>query len=140
MRPRKICKAHGCSRPAFSHEYCDRRDHQLLRSDSSFIRAEERREAKKKEPKKAIPKRTSKRAEEEALYYKNRAIFLALPENQFCAVFPWLRATQVHHKAGRIGKLLYDMRFFLAVSDDGHRKIEMEPTWAKEMNFSIQRT
>lgn len=84
-------------------------------------------------------------------YGKIRKQFLSLPENQICPV-TGQKATTVHHMAGR-GKesfaddlarktetpLLIDTRFFLAVSMEGHRKIEENPNWAKEMGYSLDR-
>jgi hypothetical protein len=89
--------------------------------------------------KKKIKFRSSKRAAEERQYAKDRIEFLSRPENQWCAVYPWLPATQVHHKRGRLGKLLLDQRYWLGVSDEGHKRIENFPEWAKENNFSESR-
>lgn len=82
-------------------------------------------------------------------YGKVRKQFLSLPENQICPV-TGQKATTIHHKMGRIGyaddlarktdtPLLIDTRFFLSVSMEGHRKIEENPNWAKEMGFSLDR-
>lgn len=57
----------------------------------------------------------------------------------------------LHHKAGRVGyydedarlrglKLLWDKRFFMAVTRKCHRKIEDDPAWAMEQGFKIKRT
>ncbi len=48
-------------------------------------------------------------------------------------------ATEVHHKKGRIGKLLLDKRFWLAVSRNGHNKINNNPIWAMQMGYTISR-
>lgn len=75
---------------------------------------------------------------------------MSLLENKYCAVYPTQLANQIHHKKGKIGyaddwarqnniPLLIDTRYFLAVNFDGHRKIEENPNWAKEMGFSIDR-
>jgi hypothetical protein len=83
-----------------------------------------------------IKPRSKKLTKEMVKYNKEVKIFLA--ENPVCPVTGG-KATQVHHKKGRIGKLLMDKRFWLAVSDEGHRKIELNPEWAKEMGYSISR-
>ncbi len=69
-----------------------------------------------------------------------------------CAVFPELPATQVHHKRGKgFGFwddwarergiiLLNDVRWWLAVSDKGHRKITDQSAWAVKMGFTLSRT
>lgn len=119
----KPCKHKNCNCPVWAKGYC--KSHQYLRTD--------------KKPTK-LKHETEKRGKENLEYLRKRKEFLSLPENEFCAVFPWLRATEIHHKKGRIGKLLTDERYFLAVSRKGHRKIENNPEWAYEQGFSIRRT
>ena len=48
-------------------------------------------------------------------------------------------ATEIHHKKGRIGKLLTDVGNFLAVCRECHTKIELNPTWAKQQGYSKSR-
>lgn len=48
-------------------------------------------------------------------------------------------ATEIHHQKGRIGDLLIDTNFFLAVCSEHHKKIELLPAWAKEKGYSISR-
>ena len=48
-------------------------------------------------------------------------------------------ATQCHHKKGRVGKLYINPEFFLAVCHQCHLYIEMNPEWAKEQGFSLNR-
>ena len=66
-------------------------------------------------------------------YLKLRAAFLR--SNQTCAVYPWKKAEDVHHMRGRVGKLLCDVRHWLAVSREGHEKIGREPEWARRMGY-----
>ncbi len=49
------------------------------------------------------------------------------------------KSDQVHHKAGRIGKLLLDDTKFLAVDSNCHRIIEMYPEMAISLGFSLPR-
>jgi len=49
-------------------------------------------------------------------------------------------ATDLHHKCGRTGKLLTDVRYFMAVCRSCHNAIEREPEMAKEKGFSLTRT
>jgi hypothetical protein len=138
IRRGKPCHAEGCKWGKFGGDYCYY--HQSLRTDAKYLRQQAAIKAKKLAYKPTpIPKRSSKRLKEEEQYSKDRKEFLERPENMFCAVFPWKRATQVHHKMGRIGPLLLDQRFWIAVSDEGHKKIEAYPVWAKENNFSLDR-
>jgi len=55
-----------------------------------------------------------------------------------CAVYPEKRATEVHHKRGR-GKFLNDVSTWLAVSREGHERIEANPLWARDNGFSESR-
>lgn len=48
-------------------------------------------------------------------------------------------ATEIHHKKGRIGELLTDKRYFLAVCRNCHTWIEEHPKEAKELGFSVSR-
>ncbi|MGA9651921.1 hypothetical protein [Pedobacter sp.] len=95
----------------------------------------------KKEPKKRSPIRpmSKKMTAERKTYRQLREEFLSRPENMFCAVFPHLRSCQVHHKIGRQGSLLNDTSNWLAVSHEGHARIENFPEWAKEFGFSGSR-
>jgi hypothetical protein len=67
-----------------------------------------------------------------------------------CAVYPNLPAVDIHHMTGRVGyadewarendvPLLLDERFWLAVSREGHIKIEENPVWAWENQYSFKR-
>lgn len=48
-------------------------------------------------------------------------------------------ATEIHHKKGRVGDLLTDPEFFLAVCHEHHRYIEDHPDWAKKYGYSLSR-
>ena len=93
-------------------------------------------EKQEKKPRKPITKVSKKRREKSKEYNTLRAVFL---KGKRCAVFPEKQATEVHHKAGRTGKLYLDVRYWLAVSREGHRKIEENPEWAKEKGYSLER-
>jgi hypothetical protein len=85
-----------------------------------------------------IKKVSDKRKFENKEYTKLRKLFLAeytICQVKGCKELP----TEVHHKKGRIGKLLTDTRYFLGVCRECHNKIELEPTWAKENNYSLNR-
>lgn len=114
-------------------------------------RAKENAEKNPKEPKprKPLPKVSKKRAVENAKYTVAKIQFMSKPENKVCPVTSQ-PTTDIHHKSGRVGfadqwarinniTLLLDARFWLAVSREGHRQIEENPTWAKEMGYSINR-
>lgn len=48
-------------------------------------------------------------------------------------------STQIHHKAGRIGDLLINKKYFLAVCFSCHQYIENHPEEAKQKGWSISR-
>ena len=48
-------------------------------------------------------------------------------------------ATQVHHKRGRVGSLLTDERYFLAVSDEMHKMIHGDTAWAYKKGYMLNR-
>ena len=92
--------------------------------------------------KKPIAPRSLNRYKQERVYLKKRKSFLL--SSKLCqAKLPnrcTTHATDVHHKQGRIGKLLTDETKFLAVCRSCHDWIEMHPIEAKELGFSISRS
>ncbi len=63
-----------------------------------------------------------------------------LKDNPVCEVINCeLKSDQVHHKKGRTGDLLTDIKYFLAVCDPCHKYIELNPLWAKEHGYSESR-
>lgn len=48
-------------------------------------------------------------------------------------------STEIHHKKGRIGKLLLYVKYWLAVCSHCHTYITENSKWAIENNFSIKR-
>lgn len=77
----------------------------------------------------------SKRLKE---YNRLRLEFLNKNENQICPITGG-KTTEIHHKKGRIGKLLNDTRYWIALSREGHIKVELNPKWAKEYGYSLSR-
>lgn len=85
-----------------------------------------------------IRARTPKRKTDEQEYGRRRKIFLR--NHPWCAVAKALhekprRATQVHHKRGRIGRLLLDERHWLPVSSWGHEWINSHPAEARKLDL-----
>lgn len=93
-------------------------------------------EPKEKKKPKRIKPRSAKRAKEYEIYNSIRPIYL---KGKICPI-TGRPAEEIHHKKGKIGKLLYDIRYFLAVTREGHDKIEANPEWAYEMGYSLLRT
>jgi len=71
-------------------------------------------------------------------YSADRKVFLDKPENAKCPITGW-PTTDVHHKRGRIGDLLLDQRYWVALSREGHDYVEDNPIWAKENGYSLDR-
>lgn len=65
---------------------------------------------------------------------------LYLKAHPFCEVTgPPHRATEIHHRKSRLGDLLFDVRYFLAVSREAHQYIETHPQEAYEKGWSLLR-
>ena len=90
---------------------------------------------------KPLANRSTKRAKQEREYLKIRKSFLL--SSQGCqASLPKIctrQVTDVHHMKGRIGNLLTDPTYFLAVCRPCHNWIEEHPKEAKELGYSISR-
>lgn len=99
----------------------------------------------KRAPRKGLRQVSSRRQRELQEYLERRISFLKLPQNQWCPVHisgvmgtrRLVRAVEVHHKAGRVGKLLNDERWWLAVSRAGHTFIHANPNLARERGWII---
>jgi len=87
---------------------------------------------------KPIKKVSDKRKIENAKYLVLRIEFLGKPENQKCPI-NGKPTTDVHHMKGRIGDLLLDTRYWVALSREGHKFVEENPEWAKENGYSLNR-
>lgn len=155
MKTTRICKRKGCNNEfklyKSTDKYC-----------SPSCAYSDQKERPKKEPK-PIKKVSDKRKRESHLYSKKRKTFLDKPENKFCpvamALFEgkieskgyinsddvfknqgYIPTDQVHHKAGRRGKFLNYVPYWLAVSDAGHKWIHAHPEKAYELGFLIRNT
>ena len=87
---------------------------------------------------KPIPKISKKKKIENLKYQVLRTEFLGKKENQVCPI-TGKKTTEIHHKKGRVGSLFLDIRYWLAVSREGHKKIEENPEWAKKEGYSLSR-
>jgi hypothetical protein len=90
---------------------------------------------------KPIAPRSKKRATQEREYSKVRKDFL-LSSPTCQAKLPnqcTIHTTDVHHMKGRIGELLTNPQYFLAVCRACHTWIELHPKEAKELGFSISK-
>lgn len=91
-----------------------------------------------KAPVKKIPIKSVKRIVEEKLYKKVKKEYLTA--HLKCEVKGCNKVSKdLHHMRGRIGKLLYNEKYFLAVCRDHHTEIELNPVAAKENGYSLSR-
>ena len=93
---------------------------------------------KNKKARKSIKNVSTKRELENEQYKALRLEFLSRPENKICPIMK-TETTDIHHKKGRIGKLLLDTNYWIALSREGHRLVEENPEWAKEQGYSLNR-
>ena len=126
-----VCVVCNCKRLIYSKKKCQ----SCYWSDNK-----KKNEGKQKTIKefKPIPKISQKRKIENAKYIVLRIEFLGKKENSICPV-TGEKTTEIHHKKGRVGSLFLDIRYWLAVSREGHKKIEENPEWAKKEGYSLSR-
>lgn len=142
----KTCTTPGCNAPCEGNTDLCATHNRLMRKagDKAFKAIQDHQKKKEYE----MPKVSAPMARILREYKPKHDKFLAA--NKVCAVFPDQKATTIHHKKGKVGyaddwarehdiPLWLDERFWLAVSMDGHTKIENNPEWAKENNFSLNR-
>jgi len=95
---------------------------------------------KAKKRQKAIPKFSKKMVEELKKYVPLKRKFLKEHPICECGRNECKRpATDIHHKKGRIGTLLNDVRFWLPVARICHKWIEEHPKEATELGLTISR-
>ena len=78
-----------------------------------------------------IRKLSKKRAAQNRIYLKKAKEFI---KDKFCPV-TGTQATEVHHINGRIGDLLTDEQYWLAVSTEGHRWIHENVNEARKKGW-----
>lgn len=87
-----------------------------------------------------VPKVSAKRKEENKVYSERRKVFLAAhPVCQAGLAECTKTATDIHHKAGRVGKRFLDEAGWLPTCRNCHRKIEADPVGAKAAELSKSR-
>lgn len=124
-RKKKICKECGDIAYIFGHGLCTPCYNKNLQKNNNGINKRG----------KKIPKLSKKQKSREDKYKSLREIYLK--EKRICECCGIAVSTEIHHKAGRDGENLF--QHFLAVCRECHDKIEMNPEWAKENNYSISR-
>lgn len=139
----KCCKERGTPKnnSAIGY-YCEKPECQDKRISEALKKVRKSTEAATKKAnvawnvaRKRIMPRSEKRSKEERAYLTLREVFL---KDKICPI-TGQPATEIHHKKGRIGKLLCDVKYWLAVSREGHIWIENNPKEAKEKGYSLDR-
>jgi len=136
------CSQEGCNYPTINKKYklCQQHNWQRLHPGQSIY----------KKQKSIKPVADKRKEENQTEYNPNRDQFLL--NNSTCQVLGCCNdSCDVHHKKGKVGyandtkrllgiKLLWDVDFFLAVCREHHGEIEVNPTWAKNMGYSVSRS
>jgi hypothetical protein len=92
--------------------------------------------AEKIEPMRTVPKTGDKLKQDLKAYRREARLFITLnPKCKVCGA----KATEIHHKQGRIGELLLDKTKWLAVCSDCHQRITEDSDWAIKNGYSISR-
>lgn len=84
-----------------------------------------------------IKQTSDRRKKEYALYLFEKAKYLK--DRPMCECCGKLPSVDIHHKAGREGKLLYAVKYFMAVSRKCHDWIESHRSQAEEKGWIIRR-
>lgn len=134
--PRKIktCTACGESREIYARGMCGF----CYQKDRQKVYAERAKNKPKK--KNFIKQESDKRAEQLARYRINRDKYMK--EHPICEVHDCNKpSTNLHHKKGRDGELVFDTKYFMACCGSCHpRRIhETDTAWAKEKGYLLTR-
>lgn len=131
----KICCVDGCNNYVWGKGYC--KYHQYLRTDK-----------KQKSIKKSYIRPMSEKMEEDYKIYRP-LMDEYMSEHKTCEVFGCCRpSNDLHHKKGRTGyaddwarsegvKLLWDVRWFMAVCRICHNRFDEDPNWARKNEYLI---
>ncbi len=132
----KCCQAKDCNYPVFSHGFC--RLHQRFNPKFKFP------EFKKSPIKKTFNKISpvsDKRLEEMKEYRIVRDAFMIThpicqAKVEGCTYY----SCDNHHRKGKEGKLLCDVKWFMAVCRHCHNWIDANPNKAREKGFIVNRS
>lgn len=119
------CSIEGCERIAERNGICGTHNREARKASAP----------KAKTPKKRISKTAD--PEREKMYLAIRKIYFMLCP--ICSVCEGYNADEIHHKKGREGDLLFDVRYWLPVHRQCHTYIETHPQEAYERGWSLSR-
>lgn len=108
-------------------------------SDFQNNRREQRRPREKKRLK-PIPKKSAKRIEDDKVYFAERDLFLMMhKECQLNVPGCTRKATEIHHKAGRIGAKYLDKKYWAASCRNCNGWVEVNSAAAKKKGWKISK-
>lgn len=126
-----ICTIEGCG------HLSENRDIGLC---ATHAREARKKSAPKAKPaRKRIPKQSDEGKERMAVYRAIKSLWLERHTNTFCDVCAVEFTSEPHHKRGKLGDLLYDVRYWLPVCRKCHTYIETHPEEAYEQGWSLSR-
>ena len=76
-----------------------------------------------------------KRVTELAIYRSRRDKYMT--EHPNCECNCGKPSQDLHHKNGRTGKMVYNVKYFMAVSRECHNRIHENPTLSRELGYLI---
>jgi len=127
----KVCEFPGCKSHPQKNGYCI--GHRIYAKESvKEIEAKE----------KVIAKRSEKMKETMKELKKAYPLFLADPNNKYCKLKLegcTIVATVVHHTRGRVGKMVFDQRFWLASCPSCNNKVEEKDAEAREKGLKLSK-
>lgn len=134
LKTTRICACKGCNNEFKLYKSTDK-----FCSPACAYQSQKLKPIKKQEQ---IRQVSQKRQRESYAYAKKRKTFLELPENRLCPVAKEIFneeafTCEVHHKAGRRGKFLLYVPFWLAVCRKGHDWIHANPAEAYQKGFLL---
>lgn len=115
----KICNKEGCTNNVFGKGYCSW--HQYMRTDKKPL---------KKKKNKSFRNMSVKREGEYKIYRPLRDKYMK--EHPICERCNNAPSNDLHHKAGKIGKMLYDILHFSALCRNCHNWVHDNPKEANE--------
>lgn len=125
----KMCQFGGCTNPVFSKGFCSWHTPRKPIEKSTKIG---------KRKKYSISPVSATRRNEYAIYREKRDEYFKT--HQVCE-FPGCRSRRItlHHKRGRIGKMLYDERYFCSLCGPHHTWVNEHNEEAAKMNLTESR-
>jgi len=78
---------------------------------------------------------SDKRAEELKIYRHERDKYMAIHVKCECGCGK--DSQDLHHKNGRLGKMVYNVYYFMAVTRECHDRIHNNPEWARKKGYLI---